>query len=191
MPDNTIVISASIPRIMSEKDLLAFLKVDTKTWGIEKILYGKSEGYRKDRKVHWDVKNGKVIKGMVRDSGKLLVVPLFSVKVYLRKKTQEIRTRNEIFYLKKEALSYAPKYKPIKYKKQKGFLYEIAMPDLQLGRLVMAEEAGMDSNPSIYLEKAEIAIRELLSVQYPIERILFLFFQNHQYPLLVHLHQFH
>jgi len=173
MSDNTIVINAKVPRIMSDKDLLKFLKVDMKVWDLEKAKYGKMEGYRKDRKVIWDVKNGKVIRGMVRDSGKLLVVPLFSVRVYLRKKTLEIKMRSEVSYLKKEAIAYAPVYKKIKYRKQKGFLYELAMPDLQLGRLVMAEEAGLDSNPSMYLARAERAIHELLSIQYPVERILF------------------
>lgn len=173
MPDNTIVINAKVPRIMSDKDLLTFLKVDIKVWKLDKTVYGKMEGYRKDRKVIWDVKNGKVTRGMVRDSGKLIVAPLFSVKVFLSKKTEEIKVRSEVDYLRKEAIAYAPKYKKLKYPKTKGFLYELAMPDLQLGRLVMAEEAGFNSNPALYLERTERAIHELLSVDYPVEKILF------------------
>jgi len=169
----TSQISARIPRIMSDKDLLKYLKVDTKEWEIEKVIYGKMEGYRKDRQVKWDVVGGKVKSGYVRDTGKLLIEPLFSVKVFLRRKVEVIHAQSEVVYLKKEALTYSPKYKTIKYKTKKGFLYELAMPDLQLGRLVMAEEAGLDSNPSMYLDRAERAIRELLSMQYPIERILF------------------
>jgi hypothetical protein len=171
--DDTTQISARIPRIMSDQDLLKFLKVDTKFWELEKVVYGKMEGYRKDRSVTWDVVNGKVKSGRVRDSGKLLIEPLFSVKVFLRKKVEVIHATNEIEYLKKEAIAYAPKYKAIKYKKQSGFLYELAMPDLQLGRLVMAEEAGLDSTPEMYLKRAERAIEELLSINYPVERILF------------------
>jgi len=160
---------------MSDKDLLDFLKVDRSLWTIVKVVYGKSEGYRKDRLVEWDVRDGKVAYGHVRDSGKLLIKPLFSVKVYLEKKINEMAARSEIEWLKKEATTYAPKYKLIKHpKKQKdAYLYEIAMPDLQLGRLVLEEEAGAASSPDLYIAKAEKAINELLEIPYPIERILF------------------
>jgi hypothetical protein len=159
---------------MSDKDLLKFLGVDQSEWRITKVIYGKSEGYRKDRSVTWDVEDGKVIHGRVRDSGQLLIKPLFSVKVWLEKKVKEIAARNEVELIKKEAIAYAPKYRAIKYPKQKdAYLYEIAMPDLQLGRLVQAEEAGTASSPDLYVKKAEQAISELLAIPYPIERILF------------------
>jgi hypothetical protein len=170
----TTQVSAKIPRIMSYKDLLSFLKLDSREWEILKVEYGKSEGYRKDRQVKWEVKDGKVKNGYVNDSGKLLIEPLFSVKVTLRRKIEEIIARNEVAELKREAKNYAPKYKPIKYKRLKnGLLYELAMPDLQLGRLVMAEEAGLDSNPEMYVKRADAAVRKLLEVDYPISRILF------------------
>lgn len=171
--EHSAEISAKIPRIMSTNDLLKFLKVDTREWDIVKIVYGKSEGYRKDREVDWDVRDGKVTRGKVRDSGKLLIEPLFSVKVYLRRKVEEIEARNTMRQLMAEVKRYSPKYKTIRYPQQKGYLYELAMPDLQLGRLVMAEEAGLDSNPESYLKRAERAMNELLSVNYPIKRILF------------------
>lgn len=170
---NITVISTRVPRIMSDKDLLKFLKIDTKDWEMVKAVYGKAEGYRKDRQVIWDVRNGKVIRGKVRDSGKLLIAPLFNVKVYLAKKVVEIKTRNEMQVLRSEMKQYAPKYKTIKYPKKTGYLYELAMPDLQLGRLVMAEEAGLDSSPEKYLARAEKAMGELLSVKYPIQKIVF------------------
>jgi hypothetical protein len=171
---NIAEVSAIVPRIMSDKDLLKFLDVDMSEWRITKVVYGKSEGYRKDRRVEWEVRDGKVIHGSVDDSGQLLIKPLFSVKVWLEKKVQEIAARNEVELIKKEATAYAPKYKLIKRPKQKdAYLYEIAMPDLQLGRLVMAEEAGAASSPDLYVKKAEQALQELLEVPYPIEKILF------------------
>jgi DNA-directed RNA polymerase subunit RPC12/RpoP len=171
---NTAEVSADVPRIMTDRDLLKFLDVDMNEWEVTKVVYGKSEGYRKDRRVRWEVENGKVKYGIVDDNGELLIKPMFSVKVWLRKKAAEIAARNEVELIKKEAISYAPKYKAIRYPKQKdAYLYEIAMPDLQLGRLVMAEEAGQASNPDLYIRKAESAVNELLGVNYPIERILF------------------
>ena len=172
--NNTAEVGAKVPRIMSDKDLLNYLGVDRSQWEITKVVYGKSEGYRKDRQVSWDVEDGVVIHGRVRDSGKLLIKPLFSVKVYLKKKVKEIAARNETEWIKKEAVSYAPKYKPIKYATKKdAHLYEILMPDLQLGRLVYDEEAGAASSPDLYVGKVEKAIDELLTIPYPVERILF------------------
>jgi len=172
--NNTAEVSYQVPRIMSDKQLLKFLKVDEKQWRITKVIYGKSEGYRKDRKVEWHVTNGHVTRGMVRDSGKLLIKPLFSVKVFLEKKVLEIKARNEVELIKKQALAYAPRYKRIRYPKLKdGFLYEIMMPDLHLGRLVDAEEAGVDSSPDLFVKKAERAINKLLEKPYPVERFLF------------------
>ena len=170
---NITIITAKVPRIMSDDDLIKFLKIDAKTWRLEKAIYGKAEGYRKDRQVIWDVRNGKVLYGRVRDSGKLLIAPLFSVKLYLVKKVEEIKARNEMQILRSDMQKYAPKYKVIKYRKTSGHLYELAMPDLQLGRLVFAEEAGKNSSPELYLSKAEKAMNTLLSVKYPIERIVF------------------
>lgn len=172
--NHTAFVSGRIPRIMSKGDLLKFFHVDETRWKIKRVEYGTSEGYRKDRQVEWDVENGFVKHGRVRDSGKLLIETLISVKVYLEEKVQEIKARNEVELIKKEAVSYAPKYKLIKYHKQKGgYLYEIAMPDFQLGRLVLAEEAGAESSPELYIARAEKAINELLEIPYPIERILF------------------
>lgn len=172
--NNTAELTAEVPRIMSDQQLLNFLGVDKSQWTITKVIYGKSEGYRKDRSVEWDVDEGKVTRGRVRDSGKLLIKPLFSVKLYLEKKVQEIAVRNEVAILKSELLNYSPKYKRIKYRKHKaGYLYEIAMPDLQLGRLVQEDEAGKASTPDEYIERTEHAIYELLNIPFDVERLLF------------------
>lgn len=173
--NNTITVKAEIPRIMNHKQLLAFLKIDGKDWEVKEVQYTKSEGYRKDRSVEWDVVNGKVKRGKVRDSGKLLIKPLFHITVLLRKKIEVIAARNEVQVYKSEAKKYSPIYKKIKHSRKGDFLYELAMPDLQLGRLVMAQEAGSDSNPDKYLERAQAAIEELLIVttKYSVEKILF------------------
>lgn len=174
--NNTAEVSATVPRIMSDKDLLKFLQVDMSEWRITKVVYGKSEGYRKDRSVEWEVRDGKVVHGSVNDSGQLLIKPLFSVKVWLERKVQEIAARNEVELIKKEATAYAPKYKLIKRPKVKdGLLYEIMMPDLHLGRLTDSDEVGIESSPDLYVKKAEKAVTGLLGKvsNYPIERILF------------------
>jgi len=172
--DDLAEVSATVPRIMSDKDLLKFLQVDENEWRVTKVVYGKSEGYRKDRQVKWDVTDGKVTRGRVRDSGELLIKPLFSVKVFLERKVHEKKARNEIEELKKLAAGYAPRYKKIRYAKHKDpYMYEIAMPDLQLGRLVWTDEANHDSTPDLYIRNTKQAIMELLQIRYPLDQILF------------------
>lgn len=173
---NTAEVSAEIPRIMSDNDLLDFLGVDRSEWRIVKVIYGKHEGYRKDRSVEWIVRDGKVISGDVHDTGDLLIKPLFSVKVFLERKIEEKAAENEVEWIKHQATAYAPKYKRIKYQRSKdGFMYEIAMPDFQLGRMVQEEEAGKASTPDLYIRLAEQAICKLLSFSepYKVNRILF------------------
>jgi hypothetical protein len=172
--DGTAVIRGNVPENMSEAELVEHFKIDTLRWRIKQIEYGNSQGYRKDRQVEWVVRDGKVITADVHDSGKMLIVNLVSVRVLLVEKTEEIKARNEVELIKHEALTYAPKYKAIKHPKMKGgYLYEIAIPDLQLGRLVQEDEAGTASSPDLYVTKAGQAINELLDIPYQIERILF------------------
>ena len=86
--------------------------------------------------MRWE--NGKVIKGEVEDSGKMLVVPLYSCRVWLSRKTSEIRNRSIVETFIKEAKKHSPSVRKINYKKCKdGCLLELAMPDMQLGRLVV------------------------------------------------------
>jgi hypothetical protein len=144
-------------RIRTADDLIKALDLDTKTWTIERFTVSKSEGYRKDKKVDWRVENGRT-SGYVHDTGDLLIKPLFSVKVWLRRRTREIRNELVATELKHDLNKFAYRYRRIAYPKcQHGGLYEIAMPDLQLGRLVMSEEAGVDSSPDLYISAAESA----------------------------------
>ena len=68
---------------------------------------------------------------------------------------------------------------PIKYPKYKspksGYMLEIEMPDLHLGRLTWGEESGLDSNIERQVEIAHTVVGELLSVseKFSIEQILF------------------
>lgn len=172
---DSIQVDAQIPRLMSDDDLLRFLKVDRRVWRIDKVIYGKSEAYRKDRQVHWDVKDGEVVNGRVRDTGKLIIKPLFSVKVFLSKKVTEIQSRANLDAFIKEAKKFSPKYPKIRYPAAKnGMLYEVEMPDLHLGQLTWREESGKDADLKITVANAEAAIDGLLGCVrgMPITRIL-------------------
>jgi len=76
-------------RMLSKEDVIKQFNIDMNIWEIERFKVKSSEGYRKDRKVDWHIKNGSVTQGDVTDSGKMLVVPLFHIEVRLVKKKQE------------------------------------------------------------------------------------------------------
>jgi len=130
----------------------------------DKFEVGTSEGYRKDRRVEWEVTNGVVTHGSVDDSGKLLVVPLHTVRVWVSRKTEEIRNTMIVNEFSVQALKFSPVYKKIKYPtKKENNLLEIGLPDLQLGRLVAAEDAGYDIDPVMQIKKADAVIDKLIS----------------------------
>lgn len=174
--NGTAHIITSIPRIMSDEDLLTYLKIDQTKWNLDRVVYGKSEGYRKDRRVRWVVKNGKVIDGEVDDSGKLLIEPMFSVKVFLSRKTQEIRDALVLQDLITDAKKFSPKatrtFTPTGVR---GLLLEIAMPDVHFGKLTWREETGEDYDIHITADLVHRTFDQLLnySTSQPVERILF------------------
>jgi len=105
-------------RIRNEKDLIEVTGIDTEVWQIDKFLVNKHEAYCKNRQTDLRFDNGK-ISGSVYDTGKLTVEPLFSVRVWLKRKTQEIRSKLVVADLVKDAEKFAPKYPKINYPKIK------------------------------------------------------------------------
>lgn len=162
--------------IQTVDDLIRHLKIDTTMWKIDKFQVGKSVAYRKDRKVQWTVVDGKVVSGEVDDSGKLLLKPIFNVKVWMSRKTEEIRATLALEDFKTTAYQFAPKALKLKLPAPtKGMLYEVEMPDLHIGKLTWGEETGEDTDIKIQVEQAKGVMEKLLSHAslYPIERILF------------------
>ena len=86
-------------RMRSKEDIIEEFNIDLEKWEVERFRVKTSEGYRKDRIVEWDVEDGRVSHGHVRDTGKMLVVPLYHVEVRLvRKKSLfTIETVDKLF----------------------------------------------------------------------------------------------
>lgn len=159
---------SSEKRVTSIEEVEALCTFDRNVWQIDRWQQeaGTSEAYRKDRKVSWEVKEGKVTNGSVDDSGKILVVPLhsFKVRVWLSRKTEEIRNNLVLEDMIKKAKVFAPKYKKIKYKKaSEDHLFELDLPDMQLGRLVMSESTGFELTPERQIEMADRVVENLVS----------------------------
>lgn len=169
---------SSEKRIRSIKDVEKLIKFDAKIWRIDKWeqSVGVSEGYRKNRKGTWTVDEHGA-RGHVEDTGKMLVIPLhsFKVRVWLSRKTEEIRNELVLDEFSKRALKFSPKYKKITYRKSGDCLFELGLPDMQLGRLVEAEEAGFDISPDLQIKKADKIVDKLISYSsfFQVERVLF------------------
>lgn len=156
--DNYINIVCASRRIRSVDDALREFKIDTNIWEVDKYKVKSSEGYRKDRKVRWQVIDGITVNGDVEDTGKLLIAPMYHVQVTLRRKSQEIRLRQMLDDFIEDAKKHAPHYAPIKRASNKrGMIYEIDMPDIHFGKETWAEESGQDYN-------IEIARKQVMDV---------------------------
>lgn len=169
-------IVCSSERLISLDDILRQYKISQNEWEVEKYIVKTTEGYRKDRQVEWDVDDGVVTHGKVRDSGKMLIVILYHHEVRLTRKTEEIRANMVINDLTVKAQSFSPKYQKINYNvHDENYLYEIALPDLQLGRLVLEEETNSSNSVDLAVENAKNALYKLIGYtkDLPINRILF------------------
>ncbi len=171
----TSELSVRTDRILTEDELIRFLKIDTNTWKIYEIKASKQEAWRKNKQVDWVVKDGRVISGEVHDTGDILIKPVFNMQIKMRRKTEEIRTNLVVEDLIADAKKFAPKYKKINYPKLKdGMLYEISAFDLHIGKMTWKEESGENSDLKIQTRRITEIFEKLLSYarNYPIERIL-------------------
>ena len=162
-------------RITNQDEIIKHFGIDTSIWELEKFKIKSSEAYRKDRSVEWDVEGGSVKHGKVRDSGKMLVVPLYHIEARFIKKVREAKAKDAIEAMLDEAKKFAPKYPKINYKtKDDGCLYEIAMPDIHFGRLAWDEETGENYDIQIAQKAINSVVSQLLSftTKYNISRIL-------------------
>ncbi len=155
------VISAS-PRIKTSDDVAKHFKINLLEWRVDKIRAKTSEGYRKDRRVKWKVRNGSVVEGDVDDSGKMLVVPMYHMEVLFVRKTEEVRTRLAIEDLIRDAKKQirVPKKKRI-IPARGGYLFEVDFPDLHFGKLTWAEESGENYDVKIASKLVQNAVAEL------------------------------
>lgn len=175
--DNYINIVCASRRIRTVGEALKHFKVDLNVWRVDRFKVKTSEGYRKDRSVEWDVEDGKTKHGKVRDSGKLLIAPMYHVQVTLVRKVEEARARLAIEDFIADAKKQAPKYPTLKYKKTRGLVYEVDMPDIHFGKLTWREESGDDYDIKIAREIVTSTLERLLSYaeHFGVERILFPF----------------
>ena len=162
-------------RIKTLEDLIKICEIDTDTWEISRWVCNAWSVGRKEiiENISWT--DGKK-EGSSKDTGKIEVEPLFQVKAWLIKKVEEIELKEIKEEVIKEMNQHSPKYPTIKYMIPKeGYLFEVFLPDIHLGRLNWGLETGEDSDIKITKKDVISTITELISYakNYPIKRILF------------------
>ena len=149
-------------RMLNKDDIIKQFNIDLDVWEIEKFKVGTHEGYRKDRKVQWKVRDGSVISGDVDDSGKMLVVPLYHIEVRLVKRTVP-SIENISLDFKKFETSY--NFPEIKYtdKNLRDNMLEISIADLHMGKMSWGKESGEDYDTKIASQRFMFAINDIIS----------------------------
>lgn len=134
--DNGLSIICSSPRIKTKEDVIREFNVDESVWKIKSFTIKTSEGYRKDRKVKWEVEDGVVTHGSVNDTGRMLVVPLYHTKTEMIRKTSEDIDFSGIedFFKKLESQSSKNKTSlPKTNIRSTGKVLEIDLADIHVG----------------------------------------------------------
>lgn len=135
--------------IRTKEEAIKLFKIDSKLWNVDKFTCNISE--KKDPAI-------------------------YTVKIWVSPKLQEMQSVIALDTFLQNAGEFAPKYQKIKYSKVKvGHLFELDLPDLQLGRLVDADETGFEVNPDLQIAEAEEAVDKLIAYAsiFDVGKILF------------------
>jgi hypothetical protein len=146
-------ITAFVPGMLNDIELMQELNIDATRWKIAKVQYDRKDTYKGDA-----------------------ISPMVSVKVTLAPKVAEIAIRELFAELLEEAKGFSPKYPKITYPKlDEGVMYEISMPDIHLGLLAWAEESGTDSDLKLTEALVNKVTNQLIAhvKHMPVSRILF------------------
>lgn len=115
-------------RIHTLEEAITYFKINLSEWKVSRFVANK-----------WEV-------GTSTGSG-ILIEPLFQIKLWLVRKEEIIAARNEISDLK--LLARDLKIKPPKIKRKSisksGYLLELSIPDVHMGRLARGDETGWDN----------------------------------------------
>lgn len=101
-------------KIKSLDELLAEIPpINREEWEIESHRIKKSWGYRKDRKADLKWSDGRITSGSVTDTGKMLVVPFWSIEVKFKRKNDQYRAAENLLKQIEAKAPLLPKVKPI------------------------------------------------------------------------------
>lgn len=130
--NNSIHIVCASDQRKTKEQIIEEYDINTDIWECDLFEVKTSWGYRKDRKVQWEIVDGVVINGKVDDSGKMLVVPFYNIRMKFIKKTlQHISLEDVIRYMENKEI-HLPNITPKSYNPE-GEVLEIIFTDTHLG----------------------------------------------------------
>jgi hypothetical protein len=161
--------------IRTLEDALAAANVDLAIWEVDHYTINKWDGFNKNVKKKLKYVEGKAT-GTIDHSPYPVVVPLWQVKVRLRRKVEK-RVQDGIEMLMERMSKHSPRYRA--YPKIKGVsnphLLEVAVFDAHFAKLAWGAETGTDQDLKIIQDIFHDAVIELVSKSkgFPIEKVLF------------------
>jgi len=144
-------------RITTLAQLIDHCMIDLEQWEIDRHVINK-----------WEV-------GAKDDTGKIVVEPLFQIKVWLKRRVDYIRLKSVRDGFLNDITKATPVVPKMVYAKSKEpRLLEVSIADAHLGKLCWGEETGNDYDLKIALELYRETASKLLTVASKnIERILY------------------
>lgn len=125
-------------------ELLEACKVDLNIWQVDKYIVNKWATARSNKTANLDFQQGK-IDGGIQDNGGMSVTPLFQIKAWLKRKTEELNAKAILEEFIKRANENAPNANSFIQNKNVSTgsdLLEISVPDLHLAKLCWGKETG-------------------------------------------------
>lgn len=164
MDGNTCEITKMSPEpVRTLADLIRVCEIDTETWEIERWVANKWEMGHTDAKKQSHVR------------------PLFQIKAWLKRKVQQLAIRDEIAALVADAKRKIPARPSVRTKSRSatdasGYMLELAIPDLHIGKLAWATETGEANYDSKIAERVFTDALEALlarTASYRFDQIVF------------------
>lgn len=124
--NNNKSIDSRSKRIKTEQDIIDECKVDLTYWQRDRLITNK-----------WEV-------GAKNDEGKIVVEPLFQVKLSLVPRKEAIITQRYVESILKRLEDKSPIVPKLRKDTSGEFIYEIGIPDLHFGKLAWDKETGFD-----------------------------------------------
>ena len=150
-------------RILSKDDIIEQFNIDMSKWEIERFKVKTSEAYRKDRSVSWHVLDGKVEKGDVEDSGKMLIVPLYHVEVKMKRKNLAWNKENTDRLFERLEIRKPQKIEEHKYSNSSEDMFFLPIADLHLGLLATEKVCGNEYNISKAIALCKEAVSKAIT----------------------------
>lgn len=156
--DSAAVVKFTHERVRTLAQLVKVCQVDSSEWEVERWSCNKWEMASVPRTVR-----DSAAKGWTRKSTKPIVTELYQVKAWLRRKVALIAARTELDALKVQAKSQSAPFAVIKRGPKTGYMLEVSIPDLHVGKLAWGKETGWeDYDSKIAVQVFEDALAALI-----------------------------